>query len=299
MINGILNIYKEKGFTSHDVVAKLRGIIGQKKIGHTGTLDPDAVGVLPVCLGRATKVCDLLTDKDKTYEATMVLGVTTDTQDLTGKILSEKPTDKLTKSLVEETLLSFVGIYNQIPPMYSALKVDGKKLYELAREGKSVERKPRERRIYSIEITKMELPKVSFTVECSKGTYIRTLCNDVGEKLLVGGAMKELKRTKVADYLIEESLTLGQVETYVREGKLDVILKPISEVFSKYPKGVLNEEKEKDAYNGASLLSMDVQMEEETVIGQKIRLFNRDGEFVGLYEKQTDRYKLIKIFYIK
>ena len=151
MYNGVINIYKEKGFTSHDVVAKMRGILKQKKIGHTGTLDPDAEGVLPVCLGSATKLCDLLTDKEKEYEAVMRLGVVTDTQDLSGTVLKETP---VTVSS-EETLAainSFVGEYGQIPPMYSALKVDGKKLYELARQGKEVERKPRQITIYEIEI---------------------------------------------------------------------------------------------------------------------------------------------------
>ena len=144
MINGILNIYKEKGYTSHDVVARLRGIVGQKKIGHTGTLDPEAEGVLPVCLGRATKVCDMLTDKDKTYETVLLLGKTTDTQDITGKVLSEHlpddpglPGGAVTEKSAEECISGFIGAYDQIPPMYSALKVGGKKLYELAREGKT------------------------------------------------------------------------------------------------------------------------------------------------------------------
>ena len=170
MIHGIINVYKEKGFTSHDVVAKLRGIVGQKKIGHTGTLDPDATGVLPVCLGKATKLCDLLTDKDKTYEAIMLLGMTTDTQDITGRILEEKSTETLTADKVREVIESFVGDYDQIPPMYSALKVNGKKLYELAREGKVVERKARPVKILDIRIIEMDLPRVRMEVSCSKGT---------------------------------------------------------------------------------------------------------------------------------
>ena len=175
MIHGIINVYKEKGFTSHDVVAKLRGIVGQKKIGHTGTLDPDATGVLPVCLGKATKLCDLLTDKDKAYEAVMLLGMTTDTQDVTGRILEEKSTETLTADKVREVIESFIGDYDQIPPMYSALKVNGKKLYELAREGKVVERKARPVKILDIRIIEMDLPRVRMEVSCSKGTYIRTL----------------------------------------------------------------------------------------------------------------------------
>lgn len=160
MIHGIINVYKEKGFTSHDVVAKLRGIVGQKKIGHTGTLDPDATGVLPVCLGKATKLCDLLTDKNKTYEAVLLLGKTTDTQDITGEVLEEKSTEALTEEKVREAIEGFIGDYEQIPPMYSALKVNGKKLYELAREGKVVERKARPVKILDIRIIEMDLPRV-------------------------------------------------------------------------------------------------------------------------------------------
>ena len=173
MINGVINVYKEKGYTSHDVVAKLRGILRQKKIGHTGTLDPEAEGVLPVCLGKATKLCELLTDKTKTYEAVLRLGIVTDTQDMTGKVLEEHPVS-VTDEEVERTILSFLGDQEQIPPMYSALKVNGRKLYELAREGKEVERKPRKVTLYEIKILEMNLPLVRFSVTCSKGTYIRT-----------------------------------------------------------------------------------------------------------------------------
>ena len=198
MIHGIINVYKEKGFTSHDVVAKLRGIVGQKKIGHTGTLDPDATGVLPVCLGKATKLCDLLTDKNKTYEAVLLLGKTTDTQDITGEVLEEKSTEALTEEKVREAIEGFIGDYEQIPPMYSALKVNGKKLYELAREGKVIERKARPVKILDIQILEIDLPKVRMEVSCSKGTYIRTLCHDIGEKLGCGGCMESLILTRLS-----------------------------------------------------------------------------------------------------
>ena len=164
MIHGIINVYKEKGYTSHDVVAKLRGIAGQKKIGHTGTLDPDAEGVLPVCLGKATKVCELLTDKDKTYRAVLFLGQTTDTQDASGTVLETSDISNLNEAQVTEAVQSFVGEYAQIPPMYSALKVGGKKLYELAREGKTVERKARNVMIHSIKILCVDLPRVEMEV---------------------------------------------------------------------------------------------------------------------------------------
>ena len=187
-MDGLLNVYKERGFTSHDVVAKLRGILKQKKIGHTGTLDPEAEGVLPVCLGKATKVCGLLTDKDKTYRAVLLLGVETDTQDTGGRILSQKEI-KAGEEEVRKAVMGFVGGYDQIPPMYSALNLDGKKLYELARQGKEVERKARRVTIHEIVIEKVELPRVTMTVTCSKGTYIRTLCHDIGQVLGCGGCM--------------------------------------------------------------------------------------------------------------
>ena len=175
MINGIVNVYKESGFTSFDVVAKMRGIFHQKKIGHTGTLDPDAQGVLPVCLGRATKVCDLLTDKDKEYEAVMLLGMTTDTQDVSGNVLSRQEVT-VSEDAVKTVIASFEGEYMQIPPMYSALKVNGQKLCDLARKGIEVERKARPVTIHKIQILEINLPRVCMRVECSKGTYIRTLC---------------------------------------------------------------------------------------------------------------------------
>ena len=187
MINGIINVYKEKGYTSHDVVAKMRGILKMKKIGHTGTLDPDAEGVLPLCIGKATKLVDMITDKDKTYEIAMKLGVTTDTQDLTGQVLTSSEVN-LREEEVISAIQSFIGEYMQLPPMYSAIKVDGKKLYELAREGKEIERKRRLVKIYDIRILQMNLKEheVTVSVDCGKGTYIRTLLHDIGEKLGCG-----------------------------------------------------------------------------------------------------------------
>ena len=183
-MNGVINVYKEKGFTSQDVVAKLRGILKQKKIGHTGTLDPDAEGVLPICVGNATKLFDILTDRTKEYETVLLLGRTTDTQDISGNVLSESDSYKaLSDEEIIDTILSFLPGYEQLPPMYSALKVNGKKLYELAREGKTIERKPRHVDIDNIEIMDISLPRITMKLSVSKGTYIRTICNDIGEKL--------------------------------------------------------------------------------------------------------------------
>ena len=206
MYDGMINVCKEKGFTSHDVVAKLRGILHQKKIGHTGTLDPDATGVLPVCLGKGTKLCDMITDRDKTYRAVMMLGRTTDTQDISGQILTEKAVN-VDEREVRDAAVSFVGDYMQIPPMYSAIKVDGKKLYELARAGQEVERKARHVVINALNITEIQLPYVTMEVSCSKGTYIRTLCQDIGEKLGCGACMTELVRLKVGAFDIAHAWT--------------------------------------------------------------------------------------------
>lgn len=199
-------------------MAKLRGIVGQKKIGHTGTLDPDAEGVLPVCLGRATKVCDMLTEKDKTYEAVLLLGKETDTQDISGTVLRVGETEGLTQEQVKDCVMSFVGEYDQIPPMYSALKVNGKKLYELAREGKTIERKSRKVEIKEIRILEMALPRVRMEVSCSKGTYIRTLCHDIGEKLGCFGCMESLLRTKVSRFELKSSLKLSEIQKKERKG---------------------------------------------------------------------------------
>ena len=203
MINGVLNVWKEAGFTSHDVVAKLRGILHQKKIGHTGTLDPDATGVLPVCLGKGTRLCDMLTDETKTYEALLHLGIATDTQDMSGTVTAEAPVT-VTEEEVRDCIASFVGEQQQVPPMYSALKVNGKKLYELAREGIEIERKARTVHFYEISILEVKLPLVRMEVTCSKGTYIRTLCHDIGEKLGCHGCMEQL--------IARESASLTETE---------------------------------------------------------------------------------------
>ena len=274
MIHGVINVYKEQGFTSHDVVAKLRGIVGQKKIGHTGTLDPDAVGVLPVCLGRATKLCDMLTDKDKVYEAVMLLGVETDTQDTTGQILKSSETDEITEEQVRAAVLDFVGDYNQVPPMYSALKINGKKLYELAREGKTVERAARRVQIFDIEILSIALPRVTMKVHCSKGTYIRTLCHDIGQKLGCGACMEKLTRTKVSRFEIKDSLTLAQIEVLKKEDRLSEILIPIDQMFADYPSIIVSGEAARLAYNGNGIKDRDVRKDENILDEAYVRVYD-------------------------
>lgn len=249
MISGILNIKKEAGFTSHDVVAKLRGIVHQKKIGHTGTLDPDATGVLPVCLGKATKLCDIIGDWDKTYEAVLLLGRETDTEDTTGQTLKEGDVT-VTEDEIRNIVLSFQGSYDQIPPMYSAKKVNGKKLYELARQGIVIERKPCPVTLSSIVIKKIELPYVTFEVTCSKGTYIRSLCRDIGEKAGCGGCMAGLIRTRVSSFKIEDGFTLSEVEAMRDTDTLLGHIVPVDEVFWHFPAFLVKKEGEKLLYNG-------------------------------------------------
>lgn len=211
MYNGLLNIYKEKDFTSHDVVAKLRGILRQKKIGHTGTLDPNAEGVMPVCLGKGTKLCDMLTGTKKQYKVSFVFEKETDTEDIWGTVT--KTHEPLKQDVpIKDTILSFVGEYDQVPPMYSAKKINGKKLYELAREGKIIERKPERIRIYDISDIEISYPEVTMTVTCSKGTYIRSLCRDIGHKLQNGACMTKLVRTRSSGFQLEYAHTLSEIE---------------------------------------------------------------------------------------
>ena len=299
MYHGMINVYKEKGFTSHDVVAKLRGICKQKKIGHTGTLDPDAVGVLPVCLGCATRLCDMLTEKDKEYVAVLRLGVTTDTQDITGKVLAEK---EVTESVekVREVISSFEGEQLQIPPMYSALKVNGKKLYELAREGKEIERKARPIVVHEIEILSENMPEFTIRVKCSKGTYIRTICHDIGQKLSCGGAMVSLKRTKVGNFGIEDSYTLSRIEDMAKEGRLCEILLPVEKVFEKLAEIRVKEETMKALLNGNQLRREDfLSLSEEALKAEEVRVYGSDGRFYGVYGYQEGRklFCPIKMFF--
>lgn len=222
-MDGVINIYKEAGFTSFDVVAKMRGILKMKKIGHTGTLDPAAVGVLPVCVGKGTKLVEKFMADDKVYQAVMLLGVTTDSQDMTGEVIAEKEV-KASEEEVRSAINSFVGGYDQLPPMYSAKKVNGKKLVDLARKGIEVERQPRFVNIMAIDIDKVDLPRVTMTVTCSKGTYIRTLCHDIGQKLSCGAAMESLVRTRVGRFKIEDAITLAELEKLRDEERLEEVV---------------------------------------------------------------------------
>ena len=298
MINGIINIYKEAGFTSHDVVAKLRGIVKQKKIGHTGTLDPDAVGVLPVCFGNATKLCDMLTDKSKEYRACMLLGETSDTQDASGTILNRTQVN-VNEEEVRDAVMSLVGEYDQIPPMYSALKVNGKKLYELARQGVEIERKPRRVEIHHIKIEEINLPRVTFSVGCSKGTYIRTLCADIGDRLGCGALMETLQRTRVGNFHIEQALKLSQIEELVRENRLEEYVIAPDAVFEEYESLTVMPEFDKVLLNGNKLYFKQVRaVRKRFEDGERTRVYASNGTFTGVYTycEQEHCFKPYKMF---
>lgn len=296
-INGVINVYKEAGYTSHDVVAKLRGIFHQKKIGHTGTLDPEAEGVLPVCLGKATRLCELLADHDKVYEAVLHLGVTTDTQDLTGQVLEERSV-QVTEAEVHSCIASFEGEQLQIPPMYSALKVNGRKLYELAREGKEVERRPRKVHFYRIEVLEVKLPLVSIRVHCSKGTYIRTLCHDIGAKLGCGGCMEKLVRTRVERFELTDARKLCQIEEYVRRGQFSQLIVPVDQMFDQYPAVYTLEAGDGPVHNGNafSLSVVQGKMPESAKDGQ-FRVYDSRKNFVGIFRKKGELLSPVKMFY--
>ena len=336
MINGIINVYKERGFTSHDVVARLRGILHQKKIGHTGTLDPDAVGVLPVCLGNGTRLCDMLTDTDKVYRAGMLLGMSTDTQDTSGKILSEAFIGGLDEENIRSVIASFVGEYAQIPPMYSALKINGKKLYELAREGRQVDRAPRNVRIVSIDIHSIvplhmdsfavctdtrqagialgQAPAqkdkiyVTMTVTCSKGTYIRTLAHDIGDKLGVGGCLCALSREAVGPFDIGSAKTLTEIEALAAQNRVISVVTPVDKMFAGYPQVGIKPEFARLLYNGNPFYleqaqtggTLNCQEPGELLMkdGQLVRVYDPDGIFTGIYvyDKKHREFKVRKMF---
>nr|WP_304954776.1 tRNA pseudouridine(55) synthase TruB [uncultured Acetatifactor sp.] len=297
MMNGIIIIDKETGFTSHDVVAKMRGICGQRKIGHTGTLDPLATGVLPVCLGSATKLCDMLADKDKEYVAELLLGVETDTQDVTGQVLARRPVE-VPEDRIRSIAASFVGEYLQVPPMYSALKVDGKKLYELARAGKEVERKARPVNIYELELLECSFPIVRMRVVCSKGTYIRTLCADMGERLGCGGTMQSLRRTRAGRFSLEDACTLGRLQQWKDQGRLSQALSPVDSVFQDCPALHVQGEGCRLLDNGNGILPEQTAEGERYAAGSWVRMYRPDDSFAGIYAYEPARkwYKPVKMF---
>lgn len=302
-MDGILAVWKPEGWTSHDVVAKVRRILKMKRIGHAGTLDPMVTGVLPLCLGRATRVVEYVQERPKAYEAVLQLGIATDTEDITGSVIEQQSSVDVTESAVREALRRFEGEIEQIPPMYSAVKIDGKRLYELAREGKTVERKSRLVTIHKIELIdaqlELEHPKISFSVVCSKGTYIRTLCVDIGKALGVPATMAHLTRTMSGGITKESCLTLEQIEQMQQSGTLSEHLIAADEAITHLERaevpvsiGKLALQGQKVGLNHAGMSALDCEA------GKLIRLYNDVNSFLGIFQIDTETavFKPVKVF---
>lgn len=286
MANGILIVNKPEGWTSQDVVSKLRGVFHEKRVGHGGTLDPMATGVLPVFFGRATRAVEFFEHADKKYVAIVRLGQITDTQDTTGNVLENREVS-VSEADVEAILPKFIGKIEQIPPMYSAIKIGGKKLYELARAGKEIERKPRQIEIFSLKMEHVNGNDWRLTVHCSKGTYVRTLCHDIGLALGCGGCMASLERIAAGVYTLQESVTLDEI---IADEMRQARLQPVESLFTKHPALTLTAPQEKCVRNGASF----------TLRGKKeglYRVYSQNGEFLALCKLENEILSTIKSFF--
>ena len=290
--SGVLNVYKEKGMTSHDVIWHLRKIIQVQKIGHTGTLDPNAEGVLPVCIGSAAKLCSMLTDHDKEYRAGLRLGIETDTQDLTGRILREQEV-LCSEEEFREAVKSFEGGYEQMPPMYSAVKIEGKRLYEMARKGVEVERTSRFVQIPEISVESVLLPDAVIRVSCSRGTYIRTLCSDIGEKLHCCATMSSLLRLRVGSFRLEDAKTLDEIRKACENHTFETLLRTPDTFFPDAPKARIREDLENGLYNGNRFTSDCFILTDPGSQRKKpefVRLYDTRDRFVGLYKRRGRSY---------
>ncbi|MDO3410653.1 tRNA pseudouridine(55) synthase TruB [Saccharibacillus sp. CPCC 101409] len=295
--DGVLPVYKPAGMTSHDVVAKCRRLLKMKRIGHTGTLDPSVTGVLPLCLGRATRMVEYLQEMPKEYRAVLKLGIATDTEDLTGTVVERMDVVEVREERMREVLEEFRGPIMQTPPMYSAVKVDGKRLYELAREGKTVERKARQVSIHELELTgfeSLDQPEASLRVLCSKGTYIRTLCVDIGARLGVPSAMAELKRTLSAGIGVDRCLTFEEIERRMEEGTLEEALLRADKAASHMPEHVVDERKLENALRGQKLPAWAVLPSAEGA-QEQFRLYAPDDRFIGIYKWDEEAGKIVPV----
>ncbi|XZK76159.1 tRNA pseudouridine(55) synthase TruB [Clostridium perfringens] len=290
-MNGVINIYKNTGMTSFDVVAMVRRVAKMKKVGHTGTLDPAASGVLPVCLGKATKIIDYIMENKKVYRVNLKLGMVTDTYDLEGAVLREKDASHITKDEILNCINSFVGTIDQVPPMYSALKQNGVRLYELARQGIEVHREARKVTIYSIENIKIESnDNIQMDVCCSKGTYIRSLCYDIGEKLNVGATMTALERIQNGPFTKEEAINIEDLT----EELLEKHIISIEKALDSFEKITVNEKFGKLLRNGVKVF--DNRMYSEEVEFNKLyRVYEDNGVFLGLGKRDEKGFKLEKL----
>ena len=288
-LSGILVVDKPTDWTSHDVVAKLRSTLRIKRIGHGGTLDPMATGVLPVFIGRATRAAEFCENAEKEYVAGLTLGLVTDTQDITGQTISECDAS-LTENDLNAVIPNFLGTQKQVPPMYSAIKQNGRKLYELARRGVEVPRPPRDVLIPSIELLGGGGSDFQLRIVCSKGTYIRTLCHDIGASLGCGGTMSSLRRIRAGVFTLEMSQTLDEILAAASAGKAGSLVIPVDSIFSEYPPATLNEDDTRKVKNGAQLRATGL-------MGGKYRFYGPDNEFLALGEVVGNETKVLKGFF--
>ena len=289
-MDGVINVYKPEGITSFDVVWKIRKLAHTKKVGHTGTLDPLACGVLPICIGKGTKIVDYIMNGSKEYKALLKLGIVTDTYDREGKIINESDV-KCSEEEVTHAIKSFIGEIAQIPPMYSALKVNGVRLYELARKGIEIEREKRNITILDIQILEIKLPYVSFIVKCSKGTYIRSLCYDIGEKLKCGGVMWALERIKTSIFKSEDSVHLEGLT----EDNIALRMISIEEALGEYPITIFDVTYKKQLINGVPIYNKEVikPLKEDQIY----RVFLKEDMFLGLGILQENGFKMKKLLF--
>lgn len=287
-MNGILNVYKKADMTSFDIVRIVRKLSKIKKVGHTGTLDPLATGVLPICLGKATKLVDYIMDDFKVYDVTLKLGVTSDTYDREGSIVENNCVNIAEEDIIN-TIKSFVGTIEQIPPMYSALKVNGKRLYDLARKGIEVERKSRQITIFDIHIAKISIPYIYFRVKCSKGTYIRSLCNDIGLKLGCGALMWSLERTATGIFTKENSVNID----YLTEENIKDYLISMDNALNKYREIYFDISLEKLLINGVTI--KNPLLIDSIPKGELYRTYLKNNKFIGIGTKNEDGFKMVKL----
>ncbi len=289
-MNGVINIFKNKGMSSFDVVRKVRKVAREKKVGHTGTLDPEATGVLPVCLGKGTKIIDYIMKAEKTYFVTFKLGIKTNTYDLEGEIIEEKDISNITEEETLKAINSFVGEYSQVPPMFSALKKDGVRLYDLARQGIEIEREGRLITIYDIKNIDISMPYVSMEVTCSKGTYIRSLCYDIGEKLNVGATMVELRRTKTSTFSEEDSINIEELN----EENINDYIISIEEALKMYPRIDVNKGYSKLFINGVKVCDKRA-LKSKPELDRLYRVYDEEGRFIGLGRQEKSSFKIEKL----
>ncbi len=287
-MNGIILVDKPMGYTSHDVVAKLRGILHERRIGHSGTLDPMATGLLVVFVGRATRAVEFAESHEKEYLAALRFGIVTDTQDITGKVLEESG-NTVTLEELEGILPQFTGDIMQVPPMYSAIKVDGKKLYDLARSGVEIERKSRPVTIKELEILGEEKGDCLLRVVCSKGTYIRTLCHDIGQRLGTGAALSSLRRTKAGNFSVENAHTIDEIRELLEKGEIDKALMPVDTLFGEYPPVTISDWQLKKCHCGNSF--------ETSEADGKYRVYDLDGNFLMLGTVENGIMSTVKSFF--